>query len=199
VQCVICGRGERCDDCRRRTDTYFTANRSAVRYTESVKPWLARFKYRGDERLKLLFADMLEHAYKLNFHNRPGGISERIHILSYVPVSLERFEERGFNQAQLLAEELGKRLRIPVAPLLLRSKHTGKQSYKSRAERLEDMKQAFVIHPDAQKRILTKADFRPITILIIDDVYTTGSTLNQCAKVISLHLPAKVYSLTWAR
>jgi ComF family protein len=164
-----------------------------------MKPWLARFKYRGDERLKVLFADMLERVYKEQYHPRTGRLKLRVDLLSYVPVSKERFAERGFNQAQLLAEELGRRLGIPVEPLLDRSRHTGKQSYKNRAERLEAMKHAFEIRLDTCKRVLTKLDFRPITILMIDDVYTTGSTLHQCATVVCNHLPAKVYGLTWAR
>ncbi|MFK7694760.1 ComF family protein [Paenibacillus sp. HJGM_3] len=175
------------------------ANRSAVRYTDAVKPWLARFKYRGDERLKHLFVDMLESTYHRHYNPRSGSLSTQIDFLTYVPVSRERFEERGFNQAQLLAEELGLRLRIPVVPTLLRSKHTGKQSYKTREARFEDLKDAFVIHPEAQKRIFTNLPYRPICIVVIDDVYTTGSTLNHCAKVISQHLPARVYGLTWAR
>ncbi len=199
IQCEICGRGERCDDCRRRLDAYFVASRSSVRYSEQIRPWLARFKYRGDERLKLMLTNMLERTFLQHYHHRTGALGINVDLLTYVPISSERLAERGFNQSQLLAEELGRRVRVPVEPLLIRTKHTGKQSYKSRAERLEDMKQAFDIRLDTQKRILTKSDFRPITILMIDDVYTTGSTLNQCAKVISTHLPAKLYGLTWAR
>jgi ComF family protein len=142
---------------------------------------------------------MLERTFLQHYHHRTGTLGVNVDLLTYVPISSERLAERGFNQSQLLAEELGRRVRVPVEPLLIRTKHTGKQSYKSRAERLEDMKQAFDIRLDTQKRILTKSDFRPITILMIDDVYTTGSTLNQCAKVISTHLPAKLYGLTWAR
>lgn len=200
IQCETCGRGERCNDCRRRSEAYFIANRSAVRYSEQIRSWLARFKYRGDERLKNLFADILESSYKQHYHPRSGALGGvHVDILTYVPISTERYEERGFNQSQLLAEELGKRLRIPVEPILWRSMHTVKQSYKSRAERLEDIKHVFDIRVDTQQRILSKFGLRPIIILMIDDVYTTGSTLNQCAKVIGQHLPAKVYGLTWAR
>ncbi|WP_127581202.1 ComF family protein [Paenibacillus koleovorans] len=193
MQCQTCGRADPCEDCGKRQHTYFAHSRSSVRYTAALKPWLARFKYRGDERLQTLFADMLELTFSQHYSNLS------VDLITYVPISQERHEERGFNQAQLLAEELGRRLAIPVEPMLIRTRHTAKQSYKNRSARIEDMKQAFAIHPDTQKQLLTFRDFRPINIVIIDDVYTTGSTLNQCARIIGRHVPGRIYGLTWAR
>ncbi|MDT2286474.1 hypothetical protein P7H17_10875 [Paenibacillus larvae] len=63
VICPICGRYEECGDCLRREETCFIRNRSAVRYDESMKELLARYKYRGDEQLSSLFGEMLLFAY----------------------------------------------------------------------------------------------------------------------------------------
>ncbi|MBB3130884.1 putative amidophosphoribosyltransferase [Paenibacillus rhizosphaerae] len=157
-------------------------------------------------------------------------------VITYVPVSEVRLKERGFNQAEVLARGLGSKHRIPVMPLLVRREHTAKQSYKSRQERIESMKNVFALHQeglaaalslymrtygissnashsnsvmnryDSDGHAITAQDApRPLQILLIDDIYTTGSTINACAEVLrdTLHrglgLATEVYSLTWAR
>lgn len=197
VLCLHCGRAENCPDCARRERRHLKISRSAVKYDERMKEWLAAYKYRGNERLRWLFASMLYTAYKR--HEREYAGTGAIEWLTYVPVSGDRLEERGFNQAAQLASGLGLRTGIPVVPLLRRSRDTGKMSYKSRSERLKDLKDVFAVDEDGIKQILKNTPHRPINIVIIDDVYTTGSTLHHCAEAINGRLDANVYGLTWAR
>lgn len=132
-------------------------------------------------------------------------------LLVPVPVSNARLDERGFNQAERLADVLSRRRGIPQLPLLVRTHHTAKQSFKSRAERLADMKFAFAANPDPAMRPMLRVAVnamgpleRPMRIIIVDDIYTTGSTIRACAQVVSrlaaeMGYDAEIYSLTWAR
>ncbi|WP_052702847.1 ComF family protein [Paenibacillus beijingensis] len=274
IECAVCGRAVRCDDCRRRQNGFLIRNRSAVRYDDPMKKLLALYKYRGKESLLPYLADMLSPAFEAlsadlmqrssqfranpvtaptaNSHmamkevlanqaafakmaasammkapffslSRFSGLWKSIRLprqpapepvwdmFTFVPVSLERLEERGFNQAERFASALGERYRIPVVPLLERARHTGKQSFKTRSERLRDTSALFRALPDASS-VLRKwtcststempvFQYRPLRILIIDDIYTTGGTLHDCARALEEALPEKLelYSLTWAR
>ncbi|NOV00480.1 ComF family protein [Paenibacillus planticolens] len=201
VLCQICGRGEVCYDCQRRQHAYFSQSRSAVRYDETMKELLARYKYRGDERLKAVIGSMLVHAYHLLQHEREKRIIEAIpvqELITFVPVSERRLLERGFNQAEQMAIELGRITGLPVVTLLHRSKHTDKQSFKKRSERLDDLAHVFEMNEMFLDQF-TSYQAASYVIYIVDDVYTTGSTMNQCAKVLSECLPVKVFGITWAR
>lgn len=97
-----------------------------------------------------------------------------------------------------MAKVLGKNLELPVVPLLVRSRHTDKQSQKTRSGRLEDVQGLFEL--DERVCSLMPASFRSgFDLYLVDDVYTTGSTMNECAKVLRAGLPARVFGLTWAR
>jgi ComF family protein len=164
-----------------------------------MKEWLSLFKYRGDERLLQLFAEMLMHAYR-KLLEAEDGQGKRYDCITFVPLSEERLLERGFNQAELLALELSKRVGIPVVKLLTRLRHTHKQSFKGRSERLNDLSGAFGVDMEAVGKLTMARRTSPIRILLLDDVYTTGSTLHQCALEIRKHSStAEVYGLTWAR
>jgi competence protein ComFC len=202
IRCLICGRPEACPDCTRRT-AYFVMNRAAVRYSADMKRWLSHYKYRGDERLGELFAGMLFEAYKRYMITLAEGKGV-FDLISYVPVSGERLEERGFNQAEQMALGLSRRCRLPVISLLVRTRHTGKQSFKVRAERLADLHGAFAVDPKGiaglgEMNRKRRSERRSWNILLIDDVYTTGSTLDECSKVLRESLDAQVYGLTWGR
>ncbi|UQZ84401.1 DNA utilization protein GntX [Paenibacillus konkukensis] len=202
VQCSRCGRPEVCTDCSRRMDTYFVQNRSAVSYSPLMKEWLAMYKYRGHEKLRELLGRMLLHAYHLHKTAAfPGSPSKGAReLITYVPLSGERRLERGFNQAQQLAEDLGGSLSIPVIPLLVRVRHTAKQSFKTRGDRLDDLQGVFALLPESQKALQDLLHFSDITLYIVDDVYTTGSTLNECARTVKAELPnVAVYGIGWAR
>lgn len=192
-RCRWCGRAVPCGDCLRRRKRYLMLNRAAVEYTRDMKEWLARYKYRGDERLAPLFGWMLEHAY----HMLRQELMRRdicIHGITYVPLSPLRLRDRGFNQAEQLARYLGSRFRLPVVSMLERTVHTGKQSFKTRAERIGDMVHAFAVRTQAA------AVVKPgMCLIIVDDVYTTGSTLHQCAKALRDTCRINCFGLTWAR
>lgn len=199
--CLICGRGELCSDCQRRQHAYFSRSRSAVRYDETMKELLARYKYRGDERLKAVLGQMLVHSYHLlqmdmeTLHAKANSVQE---LITFVPVSERRMLERGFNQAEQMAVELGRRVGIPVVPLLNRSKHTDKQSFKKRSERLDDLQHVFEVNSTLAEQVRsTKAP--SLIVYVVDDVYTTGSTMNHCAKVLKESIFTDVFGLTWAR
>jgi ComF family protein len=159
-----------------------------------MKEWLARYKYRGDERLSGLMGDLLLHAYRL--HRSSGAAAPE--LLTFVPISETRRADRGFNQAEQMARELGKRLKLPVVPLLQRNRHTEKQSLKKRSDRVRDMRGIFTLHEEGRIALSRLKTHLP-GIYIVDDVYTTGSTLNECAKAIRTSADARVYGLTLAR
>ena len=226
VHCKVCGRAEDCPDCRREFKRYFRMSRSAVRYDPKMKEMLALYKYRGDERLAELMGKMLVHSYhKLLLACTEKGTPDAImssiisrkrtgkgkgapffDCITYVPVSEERLLDRGFNQAEQMALELAKWVNLPVIPLLCRIRSSQKQSFKTREERLKDMKGIFAPDEPGFTRLsgLTHlqnpvSQPRSLRILLIDDVYTTGSTLNQCSSILSANGDIEVYGLTWAR
>lgn len=199
VLCSFCGRGEYCPDCRRKPHTHFSRSRSAVHYDDTMKELLARYKYRGDERLKAVLGHMLVHAYYLLQLEQAVEQSQGNAVITYVPVSERRMAERGFNQAEQMALELGRRVSLPVVRLLNRAKHTDKQSLKNRGQRLEDLEHVFEIEASGAHELGGRGSL--ITIYIVDDVYTTGSTMNQCAMVLKeqISIPVEINGLTWAR
>jgi predicted amidophosphoribosyltransferase len=169
-----------------------------------MKEWLARYKYRGSEKLAPLFGEMAGFAYeRLRELWEPEPDART--ILTFVPLSERRLEERGFNQAEIMARAVGRRYRVPVVPLLARTRHTEKQSYKSRRERLESLERAFAPREDGACELRRLLAAGPLRVVVADDVYTTGSTMQRCGETIrSAACDAgpndlRVYGLTWAR
>jgi len=196
IVCLTCGRAEECPDCVRRKSSYIAANRAAVKYTPFMKELLARYKYRGSERLAPLFQEMAAYAYGL----LPSPAVRT--VLTFVPLSERRLEERGFNQAEVMARGVAGYYRLPVLPLLDRTRHTEKQSYKSRRERLESLDRAFALRDDGAASLREMLRTGPVRLVIVDDVYTTGSTMQQCGGVIWRGIGSSsltIYGLTWAR
>lgn len=194
--CLLCGRsfdeeseryrrGEFCHDCTRWENEaewqgLLGKNRSLFRYNDFMKELIARFKYRGDTILATIFQAELKRLYKKEF-------SQKAYLIP-IPLSEERIIERGFNQAEQLAQMIGK----PFPALLVRQK-TDKQSKKSRHERLKTEKPDFYLASRLQEQ-LKSAD-----IIIIDDIYTTGKTVREAAKVLKQSGARSVSSLTIAR
>jgi ComF family protein len=106
-----------------------------------------------------------------------------------VPLHPIKFRERGFNQAEWIANGLGKTIQIPVrTQLMKRVKHTISQTTLNREERLNNMKKAFKINQDVSDR----------NIGIVDDVLTTGSTISSMASILKDAGAKKIIALTVA-
>jgi len=197
--CVRCGRNELCPDCRRRPSRYFRFSRSAVAYTPLMKEWLSAYKFRGNERWADPLAHMLQHGYRLLLDRMRETGAGRPHAIAYVPLSEVRLRERGFNQAEQLARRLGRAVGLPVLGLLERSRHSDRQSWKARRERVAGLRDAYRLSEAGRRmKICGTAAGQP-RIVLVDDVYTTGTTLDECARVLAGELGAEVFGLTWGR
>ena len=172
--CFQCGKklsdceAEFCGDCRR-SRHLFTAGRALYEY-EDIAPALYRFKYGGRREYAAFFAREL--AQQLGEYIRslaPDGL---------VPVPMYRGKQRrrGYNQAELLARALGKELSIPVySGLVVRSRDTKPLKELNSEERRNNLKRAFNLGQNGVK--LKK-------IVLIDDIFTTGSTIDQVSAVL---------------
>lgn len=162
------------------------------------------YKYRGHERLAPLLAEMLIPAWIRMTQEADighGGGQNRWDAIAYVPISAQRAEERGFNQAEQMAMHLSSRLGIPFFNLLTRIRHTEKMSFKSRHERVRASATLFAINESRFRELESSVGKRQLRIVLVDDIYTTGSTAEACSAVLAgqARLPVQVYVLTWAR
>lgn len=151
-----------------------------------VRDFIHRFKYDHERYLRQPLAGWLADALSDERLQSPA-----IDLIIPVPLHATRQRERGFNQATLLAELLSLRARVPMRECLQRTRYTTTQTRLDRHERMENLRNAFrVRHSDAvQSR----------HILLVDDVFTTGSTVDECARVLRLAGAASVRVATVAR
>ena len=102
---------------------------------------------------------------------------EKYDIIIVVPVSNKRKKERGYNQSKLLAKEIAQIINVPVSDNIIKKvKDTVPQSTLNKEQRLENAKNVYRV--TNIKKVLNR------NILILDDIYTTGSTVNECARVL---------------
>lgn len=114
-----------------------------------------------------------------------------IDCICYVPISKNSLKKRGFNQCSVLAKNISSILDIPVIDCLVKVKETKEQKLLGKEERMKNILDAFEIK---NKEKLFKKN-----ILLIDDVYTTGATINECKKNIEKCNINKIYLLTIAK
>ncbi|WP_206424230.1 ComF family protein [Cohnella candidum] len=176
-----------------------------------MRELLALYKYRGSEKLEPLMGAILSAAYeRICRELGTDGLSRSpFHAVTSVPLAKERLEERGFNQAERMASRVAKRYGVPYRQLLRRVRHTEKQSLKTRSTRLTDMRGNFQAVAESIGEWMKEVDgVPPARILLVDDVYTTGSTMNECASVLQNAFcesargsqpRLEIYGLLWAR
>ncbi len=119
-------------------------------------------------------------------------IHKNVDLIVPVPIYPTKKRERTYNHAEILARSLSKNFAIPInAKNLKKIKWTQSQSELGREKRLKNVKDTFLI--------VDKGAFSDKCVLLVDDVYTTGTTINECAKVLRGAKASKVFSLTLAR
>jgi len=164
----------------------FDAARGALVFDGAVRELIHQFKYSGKTMLRRPLA--LYAADHLDRFVRESGPD----MIIPVPLHKKRLRQRGFNQAILLGEIFAKKWELPLLRNTLRRvRWTEPQVNLSAAERLENVKGAFAVSgsPDLSGR----------RILLVDDVYTTGSTVKECAKILKQAGAEAVIAVTVAR
>lgn len=174
LACMKCGKEigsrdqEYCADCIRRKKS-FTRGFALLNYDSRAAVSMAAVKYHN----KREYLDFYARAAALRFEKqfRQAGIQ----VIVPVPVHASRLKTRGFNQAAVLAEKLSAELGIPWEELLIRVKKTDPQKSLGSAERLKNLRGAFEAEQEAGKWE---------RVLLVDDIYTTGSTAEICSRAL---------------
>ncbi len=186
--CLKCGKPlkddakEYCMDCINATHI-FDRGRALYEY-DTVKEAIYRFKYEGRKEYATFFGRQLAKRLSKEI------LSWKPDAILPVPLHKDRLKERGYNQAFLLARELGRALNIPVnEEILYRKRATIPQKELNVKERQNNLKNAFKIRQN---------DVKLKTIIVVDDIYTTGSTMNGIAQCLKEAGTEKIFFVSLA-
>ncbi len=191
-RCKKCGKPieqeekEYCGDCEHK-NFQFARGYCVWVYDDLMKHSVAEFKYHNKKEYAKFYIQEMVRIY--------GDTLKKLSFDAVVPVPLHksRYLARGYNQADILARGLGKELDIPViSRLLVRNKKTLPQKQLSDKERLRNLREAF----DINQRILEKNPKERNRVLLVDDIFTTGSTLEACTNVLKSNGTNEVYFIT---
>ena len=170
-----------CGDCIESEPPYRMARAAGV-HDQSLMSIMHAYKYDGKAQLAGPLSELLRAVYER--HWRPAAVD----LVLPVPLHPARFRKRGFNQAYLLVRSWGGAVRKDI---LERTRRTFPQTGLGRKERLKNVKGAFAVN--------SAAAVKDAHILLVDDVYTTGATVKECARILIKSGAAQVDILTIGR
>lgn len=186
-RCKRCGKPVRyeeqefCYDCQS-MEHFYEQGRSLWIHKMPVSQSVYRFKYKN----RRVFAEY----YAARMAEQFSGLIRqwKIEVIIPVPVHKSRRKKRGYNQAEVLAEELSRRIRIPVESFAVsRVQKTDPLKTMNPQERRRALSRAFSVSADWKKKK---------NVLLVDDIYTTGSTIDEIARILKEKGVQKVYFLT---
>lgn len=185
--CKKCGKQltqneqEYCDDCKNKHH-YFECGMGIFSYNEKIRKAIYDFKYNNMKSYAKFFGQqMATRSKKQLAYWKPEAIIP-------VPVSRKKYLKRGYNQAQLIGRELSRLTGIPMdTKILYRIRDTKPQKDMSKNERKKNLESAFIITENIVKYEV---------VVLVDDIYTTGSTIDECAKTLKEAGVSKVYFLS---
>lgn len=190
--CRRCGRdaialdGEYlCDDCLNYRP-HFDRAASALRFEGEARELVNGFKFREKLHLRNDLVDFLEATARVRFH------VEKISAVVPIPATRGHRFMRGYNQCEILAAALAKRLKKPYRHFLKRVGNPAKQGGLDEASRRTNVLNTFALSAP-----LVKPCVAPI--LLVDDIMTTGSTLSEAARMLKLSGAEKVWTISLAR
>lgn len=186
--CKKCGKelfseqAEYCYDCSRHRHT-FEQGMALLNYNEAARDSMAAIKYKNRREYLDFYASAMDCRY------RKTVLRLQADALIPVPIHPSRRRTRGYNQAEELASRLSGRWNIPVdTGLLIRRKKTAPQRELNPAERMKNLREAFAIDTE-----YAKTTGIPETVILLDDIYTTGSTAEACTRVLRQAGVKRVY------
>lgn len=181
--CSSCGCAKSDCNCKKHKNEY-KAIIAPYYYKDYAVCCVHRFKFNDYPELSVAMAKDIAHCVKERYNDIDFD------CVTYVPLSKKRFKKRGYNQSQLLAESIGSEIGVEVKNLLYKVFDNKSQRTQSHRERKVNVYGAY--------DLIDNVDVADKTILLIDDVKTTGSTLNECAKMLKIYGAKSVYCATFA-
>lgn len=173
--CLRCGKeieddaAEYCFDCSNHEHSYIRGF-PALNYDDAISKSMMEFKYKNKRKYAKFFATEIIR------NNGSQILGLDIDALVPIPIHKLKYRKRGYNQAEILANELAGRLDIPVDnDLLVRRINTLSQKNLNNIEREKNLIKAFSC---TEKVVEYKS------VMLVDDIYTTGATINACAKIL---------------
>lgn len=175
--CERCGKpvveaGPDCRDCRGRR-LYLRRARALGVYDGTLKQAVHALKFEHGRRVAYPLA-------QLALATQPAE-TWRVDVVTFVPMHPTKRRERGYNQAELLARALARRIEKPVWPILKVARRTKDQSQLDLAARRQNVRDAFRVRALDER---SAARLRGRRILLVDDVFTSGATANECARAL---------------
>lgn len=164
--------------------TSLDRTQALLKYEPLVAKMIHQYKYKGVRDLGVTFGYWLYQFLPL----------PTCDAVTYIPIHKKRLAERGYNQAKIIAVELAKKLKVPCLPLLKRTIHREKQALSKNAQ--ERQKKAAKIFASQGGKNNWPVKFP--RIILVDDVVTTGATMNEAARILKEAGFAKVYGVALA-
>lgn len=180
-RCKYCGRERMFCLCNGK-DFFFKRNVAVFRYEEGAQKIVKRYKFGKVTQL----AVYISRRMSMMIYDEYKDI--KFDVICFVPSSVIRKIKRGFNPAGLIAQKISKELNVPLKPYVKRKIGLGQQKSRSYTQRIENVKNKFYV----------KEDLTGKTVLLIDDVITTGATLNECSRALNNAGSKNVYCATFA-
>ena len=160
---------------------------SAAAYEGVLREAIHRFKFNKRKNL----AEPLAILSVQYLSRLPDFDKNAVDLIVPVPLHKQRLHDRGYNQVELIVRIIGKYLEIPVLPALERVKHTEPQFNLKREERFTNITGAF--------KVSTPGAVYEKRVLLVDDIYTTGATINECTKTLRIAGAKKIETFTLSR
>lgn len=177
---------EYCVDCSKR-QYHFLKGYALWVYDDKMSKSISVFKYHHRKYYGKIYITELMNHYSKKIQDL------NVDAIVPIPIHWSKHLERGYNQADILAKEIGEKLNLPVlSHLLIRNKKTLPQKRLSDKERLQNLREAFLYNEVVEHKI----DICPKRVLLVDDIYTTGSTIEACSSVLMAHGVDEIYFVT---
>lgn len=165
---------------------YFDYQYSALRYENIVREKIINYKFNENSYLYKTFAKIIIKNKKVY------GFLKLYDIIIPVPMHKTKKSVRGYNQSELLASEIAKHMELGFEKnVLIKTKNTKVQSTLTKTQRIENIKNAFCVTDNAK--------IKDKKVILIDDIYTTGSTVNECSKVLKKAGAKEIFVVTIAK
>ena len=153
-------------------------------FTPPFSTLIKALKYQGGKNIAPFLAKMLYQHLSI----------PKVDLVTFIPLHKDKLRMRGYNQCQAIALELGVLLQVPVKNTLIRTSFSQAQAkITDPTERLRRMTGAFQLREKCREKLVNK------TILLVDDIFTTGATVNAAAKELRKAMPSRIIIVALAK